>query len=144
MSNVTFTYACKLYDELAKDATVGEGEYDVFTGSRVGVFRSLNISQTYYTPIYSALEETGCLELLERGRAGFPSVMALYHPPDEDEFTVAFKRNLTKTRSPSILDQRVSNLEGRLGETDLSSVLVNFEQRIAALERMAEDGKGNT
>lgn len=129
-----YEHCLALYEALDKDAIIDKEGRKLFTGSRVEVFRSLSVSQAYYTQLYSVLEEMGCAELLYTGRAGQPSVMALYHPPALDDFRAAYKRGLTKPDSKSTLQARVEQLEGRLSGIDLASTLVNFEQRLAAIE----------
>lgn len=138
-----FEHCAALYEALDKTATIDKADKSrkVFTGSRVEMFRSLHVSQAYYTQLYAVLEEMGCIQLLYRGRASQPSVMALYHSPVLDEFRAAYKRPLTNEDAQSTLEARVDLLEGRLKGIDLAGTLVNFEERLAVLEKRKANAK---
>jgi len=141
-----FEHCAALYVALDKHAIVDTADKNrkVFTGSRVEVFRSLHVSQAYYTQLYSVLEEMGCAQLLYTGRAGQPSVMALHHAPELEVFRAAYKRRLTNRGAPSTLEARVDLLEGRLKGIDLGSTLVNFEERLAQIELQLRKADGET
>ena len=141
-----FEHCAALYAELDKHAIVDTADKNrkVFTGSRVEVFRSLHVSQAYYTQLYSVLTEMGCAELLYTGRAGQPSVMALYHPPELEVFRAAYKRRLTNRDAPSTLEARVDQVERSLKGIDLAGTLVNFEERISQIELQQRKADGET
>jgi len=138
-----FEHCLALYEALDKTATIDKADKSrkVFTGSRVETFRSLHVSQAYYTQLYAVLEEMGCIQLLYRGRAGQPSVMALYRSPVLDEFRAAYRRPLTNEGASSTLETRVELLEGRLKGIDLAGTLVNFEERLTVLEKRKANGE---
>lgn len=134
MSASRYGHALKVYEELDSHATMEEQHgCRVFRGSKVASFRAVGMSQAYYSPIFTVLEQMKCIERLEH-RPGAPSVIGLHGAPDPEEFERKYKEYLTRPRQPSKIEQRVSNLEGRLGEIDLAAVLVNYEQRITRLE----------
>ena len=139
-----YDHTLALYSELDKLAIVDTADTarKIFTGSRVEVFRSLGVSQAYYTTMFAILEEMNCVEYLHRGRSGQPSVMALYHAPTLNEWQDAYKRPLTKGGSSSNMESRVKLLEGRLAGIDLGSALVNFEERLTAIELQLRKADG--
>lgn len=130
-----FDHAVALYELLEKDSKDG-----VWEGKIVQTFRSLNISQTYYTPLFSILSELGSITQERRGTALAPHRIRLHHAPKIDEFEKVFRGHLTKrASSDTILEQRISNLERRVPEVDLTSIIQNFQERLSELEREVQN-----
>ena len=105
------------------------------------VFRELGISQTYYSPIWGALEQGGCIEVYEKGTHGRPSRIMLIRPPSESTFSVEV---LTQPREPDILRQRIENVERRLDGVDVKQLGAALVKRIDELDRrlkQLEDGR---
>lgn len=128
-----FEKTLKLYNQLAADA-----EGDMFEGSMAGVYKKTHMSQSHYSKLFGILIETGCIELVRRGRGPAPSQIRLRHAPTEKAVRNSYQAGrLTKRESPArvMLEQRVSIMEGRLSDIDLVEALSNIERRLAALER---------
>jgi hypothetical protein len=124
---IVLKYAKELYSKLEERSTDG-----IFTGSTTAVFKSMGISQAYYSKLYDLLYDSGCVEQIQRGSSHTLSVLRLIRAPDADDFRV---QHLTKPKSSAtLLEQRVTNIEGRLPNVDLASIIDNFETRIADLE----------
>jgi hypothetical protein len=116
-----------LYSRLEEQSNDG-----IFTGSVVSVFKSLEVSQAYYSKLYDLLYDSGCVERIQRGSSHTPSVLRLIRAPDADDFRV---QPLTNTKSSAtLLEQRVTSIEGRLPNVDLASTITDFETRISDLE----------
>lgn len=134
-----FQHVLALYTHLNEQAKNG-----IFTGSKVAAFRAINVSQGYYSQLYGALEEMGCIETLVIGRGGGkPTEVRLHYPPELDKFQEIYAKALTKPNSYDMLRQELKLLQGRLPDIDIPAVLLDFEQRISALEKSLE-GKGGT
>lgn len=130
-----FTYLLQLYEAMEAEATEG-----LYTGKVVDTFQSLNISMTYYTPLFNALKELGCIELLDRGTRNRPTKYRLLKQPTESAYTTRYDSGLTGTAKPatistSELEQRIKAIERRLQGLELKQVIVNHEERIVALEK---------
>ena len=105
------------------------------------IFRELGISQTYYSPIWGALEQAGCIEVYEKGTHSKPSRILLFREPTEDTFSVEV---LTQPREPDILRQRIENIERRLDGLDLKGTVAALVKRQDALDQRLtklEDGR---
>ena len=128
-----YRHAVSLYNQLA----AGADESGVYTGSKVEAFRAIGVSQGYYSTLYGRLEEMGCIETLHSGRGGGGNLsrVQVYDPPDLDKFQELYRKSLTKDTPFDTMQKRLSNLEGRLPEVDLASVIADFEARIDALEK---------
>ena len=125
-----FQHTLALYEKMVSESNNGE-----WTGSLVGVFRSLGISQSYYSPIYKALKEIGSIEVVHSGRGGGArSRVKLHKPPTLDEFTAIYKSPLTSNTRYDTLERRIETLEGRMPDIDLASYIVSLEERLQTLE----------
>lgn len=136
----SYQHAVALYAAMEKDAVGG-----VWTGSKIHVFHELGISNGWYSVLFRTLTESGCIENDKRGGGGRGSTVILHHPPEHDEFLAAYElqHRLTRTAKRATLDeqleQRISQLEGRLPNIDLSRYILSLDERLQKLEdRMAE------
>lgn len=129
---VVFNHLVRLYHALEDQSVDG-----VFTGSTTETFRSLGVSQAYYSKLYGYLYEMGCLEQLQRGTSGTPSKIRIVRPPDIDEFRSSHLTD-AKPRA-TLLEQRVKILEGRLPSIDLAGTITQLETRLASLEREVKE-----
>ena len=132
--SVKFDYALLLYKKLVEESTDS-----VYEGKVVETFQKLNISMTHYTPLFNALREMGCIELLSKGVRGRPTVYRLHRAPERDAFNVIYTSALTTPPTGDTLrlddhEQRLVSLERGFGDIDVKQVIVNFEKRIKALE----------
>ena len=139
-----YGYALKLYEAMDKQAEDG-----IYTGKVVDTFNSLRISQSHYTPLFNALKELGCIELLDRGVRGRPTRYRMHGPPDRDAYDARYVSSvsgLTGGAKPATvpiteLEQRVATLEGRLKGLQIKEVVLNHEARIVALEKLKGGSK---
>lgn len=131
-----FQHALALYNQLLSEAS----EECVFEGSLVAAFRAIGVSQSYYSVLYGALKELGCIEVVRSGRGGGASSrVILHHPPDLEAFQARYTGGLTKREPHGILGQRLENIEGRLPNIDLHSYIVETERRLESLEKQVTD-----
>lgn len=143
-------HAHSLYAALASEATK-DGKLLVFRGSTSTVFTSLGISQGYYTETFKILEHNGCIEQLQRGSRGIDTVLLLLSCPDDPsalelpDKPVPPADPLTGNKDYAKLVARVEALEILVGGLDIAGVLLNYENRITALEkkRGATHGKSS-
>lgn len=137
--NSEYNAALKFYQELHEKST--EEEIDgiktrIFRGGLVEVFRTLRISQSYYSKSVDSLKALGCLTLIRRGARSSPSVVALHHAPDEIEWMLRRDvGDLTGSPEGAKLLQRLSDVEKLLGGINVVSALRDVEDRLKALER---------
>lgn len=128
-----FDHIVATYDELAKHALDKDGKL-TFEGSKVEAYRSVNLSQSYYTPIFDALTEMGCIEQVQRGFARTPSVIVLHKRPVLSEFEGMYRGGLTKPTKLDTLRQQIENLDRRLPSIDLNGYIISLDQRLSELE----------
>lgn len=102
-------YSTELYEALEKAA-----KDNMFEGSTVEVFRSLKISQTYYSILFRVLTELGCIEQIRRGNRHSPSLIALRGAPNREQVEYAYRGRLTRPRSIDTMREWVSQLEARI------------------------------
>ena len=123
-------YAVALYAELLNRATKpGEdSEIGIFEGSKVTAFRSLGISQTYYSILFSSLRDVGSIEDLRRGSKHQPSIVRLHGWPNRDELAKLYRSHLTRRTSADTMHERV---------TELEAVITQFGERIERLEALS-------
>jgi hypothetical protein len=72
----------------------GDGHTKIAYVRGVELILNLGLSNSYYSPIFNALKEMGCIEQLERGRSARPSVYRLIKQPDLAEFFEAQNRGV--------------------------------------------------
>lgn len=139
MSNIThskfYEHTLKLYEELDKRGKMGDDGVKVFDGSKVAAFRSLGISQAYYSRMFKALTELGCVEQVRRGTSHTTSILRLHHPPDPDDLKEVYASLLTKPDPTDTLRQEMEVLQRRLPSIDLNSFIVSVDRRLVDLER---------
>jgi hypothetical protein len=136
-----FKHMEHMYDELEDRAapldsgdTVGNGNTLRFEGSKVEAFRALKISQGYYSKIFDALTEMGCIEQIQRGSGKQGSIILLHKRPVLDEYAGMYKSRLTRPTQIDILRQRVNDMNRRLAGYDLNDMFLSLHQRLDQLE----------
>jgi hypothetical protein len=138
MASTVFHHAHKFYtalDERAKDELWDNGaQVRVFRGKVTIIFRSLEISQSYYGRVKTGLTESGCISFAQVGSRGKPSAIILHHPPLAEEFALREGRPLTKTVEAAMLSQRMEGIENRLGGMNVVEALANVESRLRDLD----------
>ncbi len=138
MSNspTMFDNAAKLYEYLSVNAD----KDGVYKGTKTGAYSALGLSQNHYTPLYSALEEMGCIESIHVGGRGRRIHLRLVKEPTLEEFSrVWLEKDLTKRVAAATLLSRVEAVERRLPDLNLTDALLNFELRIKKLENLLLD-----
>jgi hypothetical protein len=130
-----YDHALAMYRELERQAEpLAKGATLRFEGSKVQAFRAIGISQSYYSPIFDALTELGCIEQVQRGASHLPSVILLHHPPDSDEFAEIYHVALTKPKPLDTLRQEMEDLRRRLPEIDVKSFVISLDARLTDIE----------
>lgn len=146
-----YEHALAMYNELASRAALDKAGTLRFEGSKVEAFRAIGVSQSYYSSIFDALTELGCIEQVQRGASHLPSVILLYHPPEREAMTETYSVaapvhvDLTKPISLDTLSQEVRELQGRLPDIDVKSFILSLDARLTDIEgRLArlEQGGG--
>jgi hypothetical protein len=138
MASTVFHHAHKFYtalDERATDEVWENGaKVRVFRGKVTIIFRSLEISQSYYGRVKTALTESGCISFAQVGSRGTPSTILLHHPPSSEEFALREERPLTKNVEAAMLSQRMDGIENRLGGLNVVEAFANVEGRLRDLD----------
>lgn len=133
--NVVHDYCIQMYDAMKKASTKGQ-----FIGSTTKVYKTLGISNQYYSQILRALVETGSVEHVQRGHHKRPTIYNIIHRPtkaqleDIDFLTPRTKR--AKVSEDEIL-KRLDELERRVGKVDVVPALTNLDDRLKAIEKKA-------
>lgn len=134
MKTAMYINALKLYDYM----DVHKDSDGIYKDTKTKAFRATMISQTYYTPLFKALEEMGSIESLVIGGRGKRIHIRMISRPTEDAFAEAWRVvALTLTDKDDKLRQEIRDLHRRLPDVDLMKILKNFEERLQALERKA-------
>jgi len=124
-----------LYD-LAK-----EEEHDgitllVFRGKTTEVFRSLGISQQYYSPVFKQLEQLGSIVKVQRGTKGQDSVIAIRDRPTLEAWReIRGSRDLTPKVDLAILTGRVNEITKQMGGVNLVEAFSAVETRLNQLTK---------
>jgi hypothetical protein len=131
-SSALFDHALKLYEAM-NDQADKDGIYE---GKVTDTFSKLGISMTYYTPLFNALKELGCIEMLERGTRARPTRYRLHGSPKRKAFDTIYLTNVPRRATLPLesLEQRLSNLERRLDGLDIKAILLEQEKRLQKLE----------
>ena len=131
--NAAHGYCIALYDALKERADNG-----TFSGKITEVYKTLGISNQYYSRITTALVEVGAIEHIQRGHHKRPTIYKLYERPTREQLTLLdalTPRAKTGSVSSEDLSQRLSVLERSVANVDVVAALMNLEQRIVALEK---------
>ena len=131
--NVAHDYCLALYDALKERAAK-----DTFTGSITEVYKTLGISNQYYSQCINALQECGSVEYVQRGHHKQPSIFKLIHRPSRaqlEELSYLTPRTKRAKVSDDKLVQRLESLERSVRNVDVVAALQNLEKRIVALEK---------
>lgn len=132
-----FEYATDFFEALNRAATTEDvkgKQVRVFRGAIVETYRTLGISQSYYSEVRQGLINSECMTVLRQGSKGIQSVVILHRPPDEDSFESAKGLVLTRQDGAATLSQELDDLKHLIGGIRIPDALVNFEQRITELD----------
>lgn len=133
-----YEHAVDLYKEMEKTAKNG-----LYTGTKTGAYRAVGISQTYYTPLFRALEEMGSISVEYVGGRGKRVHIHLNKRPDAAEFAEAWRlESLTKGKSRATLESDVEAIRRRLPDIDIGAALLNIEGRLKYVEEALDKLKG--
>jgi hypothetical protein len=133
-----FDHAVKLYAYLAEHAEDG-----VYKGTKTEAWREVGVSQTYYSSLWSAMEEMGSIEPLYVGGRGRRVHLRLLKPPDTENFSEAWRmRDLTKQASLATLQADVDAIKRQLPGIDIGSAIANHAARLEKLEQALDNQTG--
>ena len=138
--NVAHDYCIALYDAMKERSSKNQ-----FTGSITEVYKTLGISNQYYSRLINGLIETGSVEYLQRGHHKRPSIYRLIHRPTKlqlSEYDFLTPKRSRKPVSERDILKRVETLEGRVKNVDIIAALQNLEGRIVALEKREVTSSG--
>lgn len=154
----TFIGHCELvYKALAERSTIRTNPVTdepelAFVGAIVPVYKSLNLSQSYYSPIFKTLEDVGAILKVQTGGRGVDTVMLLRGLPDEWPEGLGWKGSrsnpLTEDSRYGRLLELVQEIEkGTIKGIDVILALTELESRVVALEskvqKMEAHSNGN-
>lgn len=130
-----FTHMGTVYNELAsRSERLDKGDILKFEGSKVEAFRATGISQGYYTEVFDSLTEMGCIEQIRRGAGHQATVIYLHHEPEYDQYMSIYTKRLTKRSPLDTIQQRISDMEGRMPGIDLDGFILSLDLRLAEIE----------
>lgn len=133
------TYCALLYERFLTEHTVevvDEIECKIWRGKLVATALDIGIPDGVYKRVTNQLENLNCIEQLERGVRGAPSVYVLLRPPTADVWQDEIRgKGLTGRYAPAILDRRISDIERRLPNNfDVVKALGELQQQIDELK----------
>lgn len=120
-------------------------EYHVWRGKIVDSCLTIGIALGSYSRVVNALRKLGCIDLIEQGYRGRPTVYRLAYPPTEAVWRErAPERTEDLTSAPSLdilsgqFDDLVDMLETRLGGLNIVEALGELEKRIDDLQQQVQ------
>jgi hypothetical protein len=144
MTNTFITHCETTYRAMEDRATIQRSsstdeEALVFTGRIGEVFKSLNISQTYYGPIFQTLEDVGAILRAQRGGRDVDTIIILKGLPEIWPEGLGWKgrnsRPLTEDSRYGRLLLDVQELQESIGGLNVVMALSELVARIDALEK---------
>jgi hypothetical protein len=139
--NVLFEHASRYYAGLKEDANTEKMhgvDVLIFRGSVVSVFRSLGISQSYYSKIRKRLIDMGCTTLIRQGGRGADTVLVLHREPTLEDWKNLTDAPLTAALDVAILAQRVEDIAKLIGGINVKSAIADLALSIESLQREVE------
>jgi hypothetical protein len=134
---VPFKHANALFQALKANAD-SDG---FFEGSVTQLWMKLKISNSYYSPTFTALEKKGCIERIDRGSRNYGSKIAVKLAPTADDWNEV-GGHLTTRAASARLSQRVEDIEQRLGGLDIGLALAELADEVRILKaRIAQIAK---
>lgn len=135
MSSTMYDHAVKLYNYLDEHSIDG-----VYSGKKTDAWSNVGISQTYYSPLWTALEEMGSIETVEIGGRGRRVQLKLLQPPDGERFSEVWRlRNLTKQANVAKLQRDVDALLKLKPNVNVESALGDLALRVSKLEEALDN-----
>jgi len=133
LENATALY--RAMDEAATTETLDGLDTRVFDGSIVRAYRSLDISQAYYSEVRRALIESNCITILRRGSRHNGSRVVLHKEPDESSLVSYETLGLTDGPSAAIVYRELKDLRRLIGSISIPDALVNIERRLVEMDK---------
>jgi hypothetical protein len=121
--------AIKMYEAIMHEC---DDEY-TFEGSLVALYRSTGLNAKFYSPVTTVLYETGAVEMVQRGTSQRPTILKLHHHPTEEEVERA-RHVLSPAVRRGKMEDRVTSIEGRLPDINLSNYITALEARLRSIE----------
>jgi hypothetical protein len=144
MTDVFVQHCITVYEALDDRATLKHNpetdtEEKVFVGAVVQVYKSLGISQTYYSPIFRTLEDVGAILRMQKGARGQDTVIVLRGLPDEWPVGLGWKGSRSEpltedSRYGRLLEVTQELQEGSINGINVILALTEIETRVGALE----------
>jgi len=129
-------HALTVYNRLKSEAKKEQGNLLVWRGIFTELYRETGISQSHYQSVVKCLEFNGVIEWVQRGKRGIESVIVI-HPLPKTPLKLPEKKppkDLTDDPTFARLVDRVEAIERGLGGINIVDTLINFEERLQALE----------
>jgi hypothetical protein len=130
-------YAHALYHALDAAATtepLDGQDARIFRGSVVRTYRSLDISNSYYSEVRRFLLETESVTFIRQGSRGNESVIVLHKEPDANSIVTLQSLGLTREVEAGRVFQELRDLRRLIGSISIPDALVNIEQRLQEME----------
>ncbi len=137
-------YTLRFYNYLHSHAELEEidGEQKrVYRGSVTEAFKTLGVSQKFYSEVVTILIRLGCIHYIQRGSRGTVSVVAVDDSPvfsewiDKRRLWLGKGKDLTRAGRLATIEQRLTDITDHLlGGMNIAEALANHENRLIALE----------
>ena len=137
MSSRRYENATALYHALDAAATTEalNGQMArVFRGSIVRTYRSLDISQSYYSEVRRDLIDSDSITIIRQGSKNAQSVIVLHKEPDEESLPTNESLGLTHDAEAAIVLQELNDLKRLIGSISIPDALVNIERRLQEMD----------
>lgn len=116
------------------DLMVKEAKDGVWEGTTTKLLARLEIPAPYYSRIMNTLQECGAIKQVRRGGGSSPSKWQIVDPDvDINEAKIA-KRQVSRRA----MEERLDNIEERIGDIDVKRALVQLSGDVEYLKRKIE------
>lgn len=140
-------YCAALYNHMdlnSKMVQLEDGQpIKIWTGFTTKASDLVEIPEGVRNRVVRRLTDIGSIQVVEQGRRGYPSIVALLYPPTTEAWEGYFERKpLTNRPDPAMLASQVKSLTERVGEVDIGEAFKNLEERVTKLERQVRSLSG--
>lgn len=140
---VLVSHCASLYSKLdgeAKNLIAGDTNNSerIWEGKIIDACTSIGITVGSYSRVVNALRRLGCIEQVEQGYRGKPSIYRVNYPPTPEvwrDHAPERTEDLTKGPSSDTMSRRLRDLEKQLGNINLVEALMGLEKKIDTLHQ---------
>jgi hypothetical protein len=118
-----FLHCSRAYEAMLNEATkaVADGETEIIIWEGYAtqlITGQLNLSTPYYTSVFGALQNMGCVKQLRRGGGSTKSQWELIKEPDFELFEAQDEKKVTRPSRQDATDDQILALSARISDLE--------------------------